>query len=479
MKTIFRFLGLAVLAAVFTVAGSTSIFAQDPPAAASPCDNVEAREALETKVRTNFDNKDYKIRQLAVDAGEEYIKTYSSCEAQPIKDFITYLNGYLPPTKTWIAAQKKSVELTSLFTRFDAALKNDAVTKSGNWDEVYSVGKQILALDPENINILITLGSIGLDETAKTPRNTKYNDDTLRYAKIAIQKLNEGKTSNNFGVFQFSYAVKENPKDPKSKTKIPESKENTLGWMNYTVGYVTYFDKGDKKGALPFLYKATQLNSDTKKIAQLYGILGDYYFDEVKRLGDEIKVKTEAANKQETPEAKTALIAETKTLIAQLKGYAERSIDAYSRAKNLVPANDAGKKAYRDGLTARIDTIYNLRFQKSEGLSEFVTAQVSKPLPDPTTIPAPIVEADPADVPPAPGTTTPGTPTKPVATPTPGTAKPGTTPVTNGTKPATTAPTTTRKPVSANGASSTPTKSAVTVSTPKVKKPVAKKKGMR
>ena len=61
MKTIFRFLGLAILAVVFTVAGGTSAFAQNPPAApaaASPCDNIEAREALEAKVRTNFDNKD-------------------------------------------------------------------------------------------------------------------------------------------------------------------------------------------------------------------------------------------------------------------------------------------------------------------------------------------------------------------------------------------------------------------------------------
>lgn len=465
MKTIFRFLGLAILATVFTVAGATSVLAQNPPAAPAatgPCDNVEAREALEAKVRTNFDNKDYKIRQLAVDAGEEYIKTYGACEAQPIKDFITYLNGYLPPTKKWIADEDRRIKLAALFTRFDAAMKAES-TKTGNWDEVYSVGKQILALDPDNINILITLGSIGLDETSKTPRVTKYNDDTLKYARAALQKLSEGKTSKNLGVFQFSY----------------KSVENARGWLNYTIGYITYFDKGDKKGALPFVYKATQVESDTKKIAQLYAVLGDYYFDEVKRLGDEIKVKTEAANSAATPEAKTALIAETKTLIAQLKGYAERSIDAYSRAKNAVPANDARQKAYRDGLTGRIDTIYNLRFQKSEGLSEFVTAQTQKPLPDPTTVPTPIVEVDPADVPPAPGTTAPGTPTKPVATPTPGTAKPAVTPATNGTKPGTPAPSTTKKPVSTNGTSSSTTTSSATVAKPKVKKPVAKKKGLR
>ena len=236
MKTIFRFLGLAVLAAVFTAAGGTSIFAQVTPAAtpaapapaAGPCDSIEAREALETKVRTNFDNKDYKIRQLAVDAGEEYIKTYGACEAQPIKDFIVYLNGYLPPTKKWIAEEDRRIKLAALFTRFDAGLKNDAVTKTGNWDEVYSVGKQILALDPENINIIISLGSIALDEVVKTPRNNKYNEDTLRYAKMAIQKLNEGKTSNNFGVFQFSYAVKEIPATRNQRRRSRKARKTLL-----------------------------------------------------------------------------------------------------------------------------------------------------------------------------------------------------------------------------------------------------------
>ena len=116
-----------------------------------------------------------------------------------------------------------------------------------------------------------------------------------------------------------------------------KTKENALGWLNYTIGYITYFDKGDKKGALPFLYKAAYNGVDTKKLPQIYGILGDFYFDEVKRLGEEIRVKTVAANAAATPEAKTALIAETKVLIAQLKGYAERALDAYGRAKSLVP----------------------------------------------------------------------------------------------------------------------------------------------
>lgn len=464
MRTIFRFLGLAILASVFTVAGGMSVFAQNPPAtpAATPapvpaaCENPDAGTALYEKVRLNYAGKTWQERQIAVDAGEEYLKTYAACEWA--KDQITYLNSYIGPAKEWITKAKRSDELKKLFPQFDASLK------ASKWDDSYTFGKQILALDPENLDIMITMGSIGLDETAKNPRVTKYNNDTLNYAKSSLQKIAEGKASlKNWGVLQFAY----------------KGKENAVGWLNYTIGYITYFDKGDKKGALPFLYKAAYNGVDTKKLPQIYGILGDFYFDEVKRLGEEIRVKTLAANGA-AAEAKPALIAETKVLIAQLKGYAERALDAYGRAKSLVPVSDKRQDAYRAGLSGQIDTIYNLRFDKPDGLNEFVAAQIAKPLPDPTTVPAPIVEADPADVPPAtPGTTTPGTNpgTKPVTPATNGT-KPAVTPAANGTKPPATAPTTTKKPVSVNGTAS-PSTTATAKAKPVTKKPVVKKKGTR
>jgi hypothetical protein len=460
MRTIFRLLGLAVLAAVFTVAGGTSIFAQDTPAApaaASQCENVDAGTALYEKVRLNYAGKTWQERQIAVDAGEEYLKTYGSCEWA--KDQVTYLNSYIPGAKKWIAEQKRLEELGKLYARFDPAVKG------GNWDEVYTVGKQILALNPEGVNSttvpdglnqILVMGSIGLDETLKTPRITKYNDDTLKYARMAIDKIQAGKVSKNFGYDKFAYL----------------SKDNALGWMNYTIGAITYFGQSNKKDAMPYLYKAIQGNSDTKKLPQVYGIVGDYYFEEVKRLGEEIRVKTQAAGNKDTDE--------TKGLIAQLKGYAERAIDAYARAASLVDiVKNPKSKPYKDSLQSQVETLYQLRFQKLDGLKDFVSMQVAKPVPDPTSVPAPIVEVEPDEVP-APGTTPGTTPgTKPATTtPAPGTTKPVVTPATNGTKPPATAPTTTKKPVSVNG-TGTPSTTATAKAKPVIKKPVVKKKGTR
>lgn len=469
MKTIFRFFGLAVLIAGFTAAGGTSIFAQDTPATPTPdpCEATAAvRAPIEEKIRTNYATKDLKLRKEVNDAGDGYLTTYVNDPCESVKGFVTYLNGYLPGSKKWVKDTETAVIRKVLLDRLNPAVKGS------NWDETYASGKELIALEPDSpnaLNAILVLGSIGLDETLKTPRVTKYNDDTLKYARMAIDKLNSGKTSGNFGVGGFNYLVLK----PGTKDGDPvASKENALGWMNYTIGAVTYYGLNNKKDALPYLYKATQINSQTKTKPQVYGILGDYYFDEVVRLGEEIKTKTiaaNAANLKETPELNA--------LIALQKGYTERAIDAYARAQNAVPVADAAtdpkKKAYRDGIGKRIEDLYKVRFDNTDGVAVFVKTQLSKPLPDPSVTPTPIVEVEPAPV--TPGTTTPAptTGTKPAA---PGT-KPVTTPAsTNGTKPAVTSPATTKKPVSVNGTTGGTT---IAGAKPAVKKPVVKKKGTR
>lgn len=445
MKTIFRFLSLAVLGAGFTIAGGTAIFAQD--AASSPCDNTEARTALEQKVRDNYAANPPRV---AVAAGEEYIKTYGSCEAEDIKAFITYLNGYLPPAKAKIKAVDDAAADKLMFDKFDASVN------ATNWDDMYAAGKQIIAKYPDNLNVILVMGSPALDEVAKNPSNNKYNDDTIKYAKLAIQKIQEGKTSKNggWGVLKISYG----------------NKENALAWMNWTIGYVMYNGQKNKKDALPYIYESTK-HTWTEKLPQVYGIIGDYYYDQAKTIGDDIRAKVIAAGNKDTDE--------TKTLVAQQKAYAERGIDAYARAQQL--ASDA---KYKAGLAASIEALYKVRFQKIDGLSAFVTDTLKKSFPDPSTVPTPIVEADPD---PVPATTTgngtgtgPSTPpgVKPPMVPAATDTRPMTPSTTNGTKPAPVSPGATKKPVSVNSTSA-PSATATAIAKTTVKKPVAKKKGTR
>lgn len=436
MKTIFRFFGSTALLTGLVAAGSLGVFAQDAPAA-DPCTNVDAANAIYKKFTDNYGVQTIPGQKAAIEAGDEYVKGYGACEQ--FKAQVTFVKDYLATARTRVGQMEEADTLKKLFDAFDTSVR------AGKFDESFATGKSIMAKQPDNLNIPIILGSIGLAETGKTPRVTKYNADSISFAKTAIQKLNEGKTSPKFGALMYEY----------------NSKDNALGWLNYSIGYQMFHGQNSKKEALGYLYKAAQTGT-TKDVAQVYGIIADYYFDEVKRLGEEIKVKTQAANNQDTDE--------TKALIAQLKGYAERATDAYGRAAKL--AKDA---KYKEGLTKSMNDMYRLRFQKAEGATEFVAAQNAKPMPDPTVAPTPIVEADPADAAkPATQGTTPAattsttTGTKPATTtPTSGT-KPAATPATNGTKPAATPAT--KKPVSVNGTTSSNTTA---------KKPVVKKKGTR
>ena len=434
MKSVFRFLGLGVLAATFTAAGAGDAFAQNV------CDEVDAKQATYKKFTDNFD-KAIPQRKIAVEAAKEYIEKYGACETD--KAQVDYLKGYIPPTEELIKKDGAGKEMQALYTRFNASLG------AGNWDEVYASGKEVLAKekDPETLlNVTILLGSIGLDESIKN--NDKYNADTVRYAQEAIQKIEGGATSKDYGVANNKKGVLY------KNERFSDGKSNALGWLNYTVGYIKYFREKNKKDALPFLYKATQYNSATKGFSDPYAAIGQYYLDEIVRLDAERKAK--AVNNVETDE--------TKAIYALQKGYADRGIDALARAYKLIGTTPA-EKAYKDSIYAKLKGTYEFRNNgKADGMDAAIASIPAKPMPNPTTEVTPVVEA-------APATTTSSANTSSMTAP-----AAAATPVSNATTDKTsTAATATKTSTAKTAAAAT----AVKTTKAPVKKPAPKKKGTR
>ncbi|HEY0659413.1 MAG TPA: hypothetical protein VGD05_13100 [Pyrinomonadaceae bacterium] len=366
MKSVFRFLGLGVLAVTFTAAAANNINAQNV------CDEVEAKQATYKKFTDNFD-KAIPQRKIAVEAAKEYIEKYGACKDDEAQ--VTYLKGYIPPTEEVIRKFETEQAMNALYTRFNNSLG------AGNWDEVYTNGKEVLAKekDPETLlNVTILLGSIGLDESIKN--NDKYNADTVRYAQEAIQKIESGATSKEYGAaFKDKGYVYKTP-------KFPDTKSNALGWLNYTIGYIKYFRDKNKKDALPYLYKATQYNSATKGFSDPYAAIGQYYLDEIVRLDAERKEK--AVDNKETDE--------TKAIYALQKGYADRGIDALARAYKLI-GNTPAEKAYKDSIYAKLKGTYEFRNNgKTDGMDAAIASITAKPMPNPTTEVTPVVEVVPA-----------------------------------------------------------------------------------
>jgi hypothetical protein len=94
-----------------------------------------------------------------------------------------------------------------------------------------------------------------------------------------------------------------------------------------------------------------------------------------------------------TDEEKAKKDADIKAKIAMLNGTAERALDAYGRAYSLAKANPK-TKPYADTLYKRLQTIYDIRFNKSTGLDEYIASTTAKPMPDPATAIAPVTDAE-------------------------------------------------------------------------------------
>jgi len=366
MKSVFRFLGLGVLAATFTAAGAGDAFAQ------TACDDADAKQAIYKRFTDNFD-KAVAQRKLAVEAAKEYIEKYGSCADD--KAQVDYLKGYIPPTEKLIVDTLAKAEMDALYNRFNTSLG------AKNWDEVYASGKEVLAKekDPKiQLDVAILLGSLGLDEAIKN--NDKYNADTVKYALEAIQKIESGATSDKYGAAYKGVGVEY------KNAKFSDGKSNALGWLNYTIGYIKFVREKNRKDALPFLYKATQVTSAPKGFPFVYEAIGLYYLDEVLRLENERNAKL-GNPKTETDE--------TKALYALQKGYADRAIDALGRAYKLV--TDPKEKVYKDSLYAKLKTTYEFRNNgKADGVDAYIAQLTAKPMPNPTTDVTPVVEAAPA-----------------------------------------------------------------------------------
>lgn len=445
MKTIYRVLVLGILMMAFTAVTVTPSFAQDPQ---------EEKVALYKKYTDNFDKPEIEKKKIAIEAGKQYIEKYGANADD--KDQVAYFKSAIPALEEQVVKlEKLAMEREASRIRNERLKRFDAAVRGNKFADAFAVGKEVIANEPPDSKIIldveIVLASLGLDQAAA--KVDTYNNDAINYAKSVIQKLAAGKTSDNFGAFQYEY----------------KSKDNALGWMNYTLGYITYYRQDKIADSLPYLYKSTQIKSETNKLSNTYRIIGLWYLEEALRIDKDRLAKIAAAQNKDTDE--------TLALLALQKGYADRSIDAYARAYSLATAKDSkDKKEYTDGIYSRLQDLYKFRYDgKIEGIDAFVATVMNKPMPDPTVPVTPVAAEETTTTA---TTTAPSTTTKPMDKPmekpmTKPVEKPATTPKpTTPTKPTSTTKTTTDN--SSNQATTTPAKSK----TP-AKKPVAKKKATR
>lgn len=351
MKDVLNLLAPAIIA-VFICISASSVPAQNN------C------EKIYDGIKTGYHDKRPLTEQEMVktlDLVKKFIAD-PACKTEEYSDIRKFLEGQIPKFEARLKSLKD----------VDSNPFNESIP-SKNWDKAFASGKEIIAKFPDtSVDVMLVLASVGFDLASAKPANDKYNDDTLNFSKTLIQNLEADmpSQSGNYGAFEYIYKNKD----------YPDGRANALGWMNYNIGYIMYERRKDRKGALPYLYKATQFNSATKSFSIIYKLIGDWYMDEFKALEEKRRALAPGdANK-----------AESKDLWALQKGYADRAAEAYARAYNIAIDSEA-TPAYKPALYKRLTDAYAIRFDDLsahpndylDGLNEYIKSTIKKPFTDP------------------------------------------------------------------------------------------------
>lgn len=301
---------LSLLATSFV----TSIFAQKP----------KSKDELFKEIGTLSTTKKPEDMEKAYQLAKEFIVRFpkeTSENAKKLKDFV------------------KRYRENSFYKAFE----------DKKFADFFTIGKEILTDEPENIVITMNLGYGGYDAVLKS-KDKSFGEDAIKYCQKTLQLLEAGNLPSSFAPFT--------------------NKEEAIAWMYYVVGYFSA-EKDMKEAAINF-YKSTLYESSLKKTSQPYIAIAYHYENTYEKSSGDLKAKVTA---------KTISDADFKTETDKINAILDQMIDAYARAFKLGevenhPAKDEWKK--------RLTQIYLFRKKPEAGLEAFITYIVSTPLKDPS-----------------------------------------------------------------------------------------------
>lgn len=221
--------------------------------------------------------------------------------------------------------------------------------KNKNWRGFFAVSKEIITEEGDSrlaLDVMLTLTAIGFD-LAAYEKNNAYNSETVFYAKKALELIESGvRTQKSWGTFE-SY----------------ETKSKALGWLNYTIGYISYFRFKENKKAIPYFYQAAQYDMEFKNDAFIYQAVAIYYFDKEAVMASSLAVND---------------------FIAKANTAANPFDDGFG-----ATAKETAKRNEITALYKKLVDLYNMRYNLEQGenvtgLADYVQKIINRPLVDPS-----------------------------------------------------------------------------------------------
>ena len=346
MKKLITFLSICTTVAIFALPVAARNLIAQPDNAIQ--DAAACTEDAKNALYASFREKRTTDQAKAYEDAKKYLArpaTGTVSEAQ--QKIIDYLKNFV--TKYEEATRKLS---------YRALLYNDQ-----KYAEAYAIGKEILATEPENLQVLVDLGTNAY--LLPPLKNAQLTAEGLGYAQKALAMLDAGKTLDKW--------------DPLG------SKDVAVSYLNYSIGTLTL--EKDPGAALKNLIKSAQFETPLKKSPYTYAyIAGAYETGPYAKLSEQYKAMY--LGKDETPESKL--------MLANINQLVDRMIDAYARAVALA-GTDAKFATAKTGWNESLTQWYKYRnADKTDGMDQLIAGVLTKPLPPeptpltslPTTAPA-------------------------------------------------------------------------------------------
>jgi len=221
--------------------------------------------------------------------------------------------------------------------------------EEGKTAEAFAFGKEVLAQNPDNAHLAMTLAYAGYQAFA-AKKDKSFSQDSLMFAKKTIQLFEEKKLPANFQPFN--------------------DQDEATAMMYYVIG--NFSVDSNLKDAAQNFYKALQYNTKVKNNSYPYYIIAFNYEKEFEKAAKEFDAKYATSTSANADAMKVAE--------ARLEKLMNNMQDAYARAIKIGEAENAPKVG---DWKKRYEQIYEFIKGSSAGSAEFLANVLTTPLPDP------------------------------------------------------------------------------------------------
>ena len=263
---------------------------------------------------------------MAFEAGREYVGKYPD-------------DNYAARVRVWVEAYEKAARKL----QFEGLLFREK-----KYAAAFSLGKQVLAGEPDNLRTIINLASAGY--LAANAGDAAFNAETLQYARRATELIEQGGKPSDWKPFT--------------------GQADALAYLNFITGELIL--KETPAESVNYFRKAIASEGAIRNTPVIYSRLAAAYIASQYEPQSK-EFETRYGGKEATPESKAALDDINLTV--------DRITDAYARAVTLSGTEPQYAEA-RARWMQELTRFYKFRHNDStDGLEAYIAGVSAKPLP--------------------------------------------------------------------------------------------------